>query len=144
MGNKMGWDAYAYRSVEDFMLNLDSHDPKPHLDSEMRIVFEEANAILKKLTGDGGEIINGQLGGSLSKKCLTLATPVSCEPNNQRGVLFWSPETVQKANALANWHYVIEDKTEDFDRVWYEYIKCETRIFLQVCSHRGYAIVFSG
>jgi len=146
----MGWDAYAYRSVQDCLISLDSYEPKPHLDPEMRQVFEKANAELKRQTGDGGEIIDGELGGSLSKKCLLLATPISCSTvGSKRGVLCWSPETVQEANALANWKCRIEDEpyyNEDNpeDEWWIRHAKCEARLFLEACSHHGYAILFSG
>lgn len=145
----MGWDAYAYRSVEDALLSLDSYDPKPHLDPEMRQVFEKANFRLRKQIGDGGEIIDGELGGSLSRRCLSLATPISCSTaGSERGVLCWSPETVQQANALADWGYRIEDEpysNEDDpeDERWIRHAKCEAQIFLEICSHHGYAILFT-
>lgn len=147
----MSWDVYAYRSVEHYQHFLDMykdhHELVPHLDAEMRAVFEQANASLKELTGDGGQIINGELGGSLSKECLKFATPVSCEPDQERGLLLWSPETVQEVERLANWDFDVKNLPVDsggFDREWYEYMKCETRIFVQVCARQGYAILFSG
>ncbi len=146
----MGWDAYAYRSVQDCLLNLDSYDPKPHLDAEMRKVFEEANAELKRQVGNGGEIIDGELGGALSKKCLLLATPISCSTSDsERGILYWPPEIVQQANALVKWNYQVEDEpdyNEDDPEAecWLRHAKCEARLFLETCSRYGYAILFSG
>ncbi len=139
----MGWDAYAYRGVHDIDIC------EPHLDAEMHTVFKEANAELRRQVGDGGEIIDGELGGSLSKKCLLLATPIVCyEPNSETGVLWWSPEVVQQANALACWSYRIEDEpyyNEDNpeDEWWIRHAKCEVRLFLETCSRHGYAILFT-
>jgi len=139
----MGWDAYALRSVDDV------NSPEPHLDAEMRAIFEQANAELKIQVGDGGEIIDGELGGALSKKCLLLATPIACyEPDNESGQLCWSPELVRQAYALADWNYRIEDEPyydEDNpeDEWWIRHGKCEARLFLETCSRHGYAILFT-
>lgn len=146
----MSWDAYAYRSVEHYLHNskvfYQNSVLSPHLDSEMRTIFEQANASLRKLTGDGGQIVDGELGGSLTKVCLKFATSVSCEPDKESGLLMWSSETVQEAEALADWDFDVEKLPVDdggFDRDWYEYVKCETRLFLQVCAQNKYAILFS-
>lgn len=139
----MGWDAYALRSVDDV------NSTEPRLDAEMHIVFEEANAELIKLVGDGGEIINGGLGGPLSKKCLLLATPIACyEPDSETGSLCWPPDVVQKANALAHWSYRIEDEPDydedsSEDEWWLQHAKCEARLFLEICSRHRYAILFT-
>ncbi len=50
----MGWDAYAYRSEQEFLFRLDNYVAEPHLDPEMRQVFEEAAAELKRQAGHDG------------------------------------------------------------------------------------------
>lgn len=142
----MGWDVYAYRTVEAIQRSLVSYNPTPHLESEMKAVFEQADLELKLLTGISGGLADGEIGGSLNKQCLVLATPVSCAPTDETGVQIWSPETVREANALANWGFGVEELIDQggFDKFWYEYTKCETQIFLQACAHNGYAILFSG
>ena len=146
----MGWDGYAYRSTEQALFSLDNYDPEPHLDADMRLVFEEATAELKRQTGHGGDCLcDGELGGGWSKKCLSLATPISCSTSdNENGVLCWSPETVQEANALADWSFAVErieedDKEMEF-RDLYSRIKDDARFFLQTCAKHGYAILLTG
>ena len=136
----MGWDAYALRHEDDV------NSPEPHLDAEMRTIFEQANAELKRLVGDGGEIIDGELGGSLSRKCFMLATPIAC--CNESGLLCWPSDVVQKACSLANWDFRIEDEpyyNEDDSEAkwWILHAKCEARLFLETCSRHGYAILFT-
>lgn len=143
----MSWDAYAYKHYEDALYSLDNYNPPPHLDLEMRVVFEKANDALKAITGQGGNIVDGEMGSRLHKECLRAATSVSCESDNERGILIWSSQTVQEANSIADWNFDVESLPEDlvyFDREWSEYVKCETRIFLQVCAQNEYAILFSG
>jgi hypothetical protein len=149
----MGWDAYACRSVQDHLFNLDNYDPEPLLDTEMRRVFEEASAELKRQTGRGGaNLCTGELSGAWSKRCLSLATPISCSTEeDERGVLCWSPEIVQRANALADWSYTVEEiedeKIDKDDTLFLGLLTCikdDARVFLQTCAEHGYAISFSG
>lgn len=139
----MGWNAYAYRSMRDV------NSCEPHLDADMHTVFEQANAELRRLVGDGGEIINGELSGLLSKKFLLLAAPISCyEPGSETGVLWWLPEVVRQASGLARWNYRIEDQpyyNEDNpeDGWWIKHANCEVKLFLETCSRQGYAILFT-
>lgn len=150
----MGWDAYAYRSEQEFLFRLDNYVAEPHLDPEMRQVFKEATAELKRQTGHGGaNLCDGQMGGGWSKRCLSLATPFSCRTEeNERGVLCWSSETVQQANALADWSFPIADIDEDYaeseeDISFFNLLSCikdDARFFLQTCAKHGYAIGFTG
>ena len=141
----MGWDAYALRSVDKV------NNGEPQLDAEMQQVFEEATAELMRQTGNGGACLcDGQLGGSWSKKCLFLATPISCDTaENEEGLLVWSPETVRRANALADWSFPLEEIDEDYKRYPEELnflatLKNDARFFLQTCAEHGYAILFTG
>ena len=143
----MGWDAYALRSGDKV------NSGEPHLDVEMQQVFDEATAELWRQTGNGGACLcNGELGGSWSKKCLSLATPISCDTaENVAGLLVWSPETVQRANALADWSFAVEKIDEDYDYIddpdglsLLATIQNDARFFLQTCAENGYAILFTG
>jgi len=138
----MGWDAYALRNVDKV------NSGEPHLDAEMQQVFEEATAELMRQAGNGGVCLcDGGLGGSWSKKCLSLATPFSCDTaENEEGLLVWSPETVQKANALADWSFPVEEIDEAHPE-WLDLLathKNDARFFLQTCAEHGYAILFTG
>jgi hypothetical protein len=150
----MGWDAYALRSVDKV------NNGEPQLDAEMQQVFEEATAELMRQTGNGGHCLcDGQLGGSWSKNCLSLATSISCDTaGNEEGLLVWPPETVQRANALADWSFPVEAIDLDYrvDGTVNSYeddpnhlnllttIKNDARFFLQACAENGYAILFTG
>lgn len=145
----MGWDAYALRSVDKV------NNGEPHLDAEMRQVFEEATAELMRQTGNGGACLcRGELGGSWSKICLSLATPVSCDTaDNAKGLIVWPPKTVQWANALADWSFPVKEIDEEYADEGYEdtdwlsllmTMKNDARFFLQTCAENGYAILFTG
>ncbi len=83
---------------------------------------------------------------------MSLATPLSCRTEeNERGVLCWSSETVQQANALADWSFSLEEIDADYlgqdDPLFLSLLtkhKDDARFFLQTCAEHGYAIGFTG
>ena len=148
----MGWDAYAVTSIE-------AADSGERLNPVLRTIFVEASEKVLRKRGRPGQP-DGTL-GSTSLPFLQLATNRVCiDYDSQDGRLFWPKETVQEANAQADWDFGLDER---FKRVYdalyptppaynildiedeegLEGAKWEVRVFLGTCAENDLAILFS-
>lgn len=149
----MGWDAYAVTSREVFDTGENEANPV------LQALFTEASAKVLQKRGWPGQS-DGTLAGP-SLPFLQLAANLVCiDYNSQEGRLFWSKETVQEANAKADWNFGLDER---FKRVYdalyttppaynildledeesFQGDKWEVRVFLEMCAENDLAIMFT-
>lgn len=116
----MGWDAYAVTPGVDT-------DHGPFLTPELEEVFRKAGSTTW---------LDGTCCGLLRR-----ATGIpDYDETSVDGTLLWSPETVRKAHASANWDIPLEE-FEEYQRA--EELLPWARDFLKLCASNGLGIWFS-